>query len=412
MLNDTCTGATVSSRTLSFPLSFGPEVSLIRAGAAVALSEVAGTLDAPVWAPYPGRTIASKYNFVCVSIARRQLAAYYGPKSARSKSNFLACIDGLNSAGLSCALLYQGLTRVIPTYDPQNKAKPDALNVEDMCAFALARFDSAPALKRYIEQRLQLTHPGEIYGEWATLMAQGRHNAPPEHFSITDAKGRGIVVQVRDGQVQVLDNQYGVFTNEPFLQEQEANVTAFERAMLSNPADVYPSVKRVTVPELKDAQEIKELEEGKIKFLPLPGDFSSPSRFTRMALTLKYGTRPTCWNSTSILDGTQEPLNPAYVPAGAPPHNQALLAIMGITNEGYLPRGLDDHGMAGSAAEWTPFASLRDHTSRAFFLRTANSPLYRQYDLKTIDWTNTGKSGFLTVPLTTPGETWFVKERL
>ena len=414
MLNDTCTGATVSSRTLSFPVSLDPEVSLVRAGAAIALSEVGGTADAPVWAPYPGRAVASKYDFVCVSVARKQLAAYYGAKSARSKAEWLWCTDGLNKAGLSCALQYQGLTRRFPAYDPQNKAKPDALNYEDLCTFALARFDSTPALKRYIEGNLQLAFPAAIYGKWARLMAQGLADAPPWHFSITDAKGRGIIVQARDGQVQVLDNKYGVFTNEPFYEEQEKKVAEFERQMLSNPADVFPSVKTVHVPEIEGGPSIFAAgAKNPIGYLPLPGDYSGPSRFTRMALTLKYATKPTCWDATSMLDKKEkETLNPAYVPAGLPKTNEALLAVLGVTNQVYLPRGLTDHGKAGAAGEWTPFSTLRDHRLKAFYVRTANSPLFRQYHLKMINWTNTGKRGIVTVPLTTPGETWFVKERL
>jgi hypothetical protein len=99
VLKDKCTNATVSSRTLSFPTSLGPQVSYVKAGASIALSEVAGTPDAPIWAPYPGKQIKAKYNFVCASAARKQLKAYYGAKSARSKDNWLWCVDGLNEAG-------------------------------------------------------------------------------------------------------------------------------------------------------------------------------------------------------------------------------------------------------------------------------------------------------------------------
>jgi penicillin V acylase-like amidase (Ntn superfamily) len=308
------------------------------------------------------------------------------------------------------------LTTKISKYNPDDKKKPDALNYEDMCTFALSRFDSAPALKKYINEggNLQLVFPSEIYGAWAKVMAQGRAAVPPWHFSITDRKGRGIIVQVRDGQVQALDNKYGVFANEPFLQENEKNTDEFEKKMLSNPPDVYPSVKAVMVPELSGPSVFAAGADKDIQFLPLPGDYSGPSRFTRMALTLKYATQPTCWDATSMLNKNEkETLNPAFVPSGgAPRTNQALLAVMGITNQVYLPRGMNDHGQAGFAGEWTPLQALRDHASGAYYLRTANSPLFRQYDMKKINWANTGKSGIVTVPLTTPGETWFVREEI
>lgn len=407
VLKDKCTNSTVSSRTLSFPASLNPDVSLVRAGAEVALSEVGGTLDAPVWAPYPGKSIKSKYNFVCASMGRTEVSHMYGPRSARSKSNWLGCVDGLNDAGLSCSLQYQALTSATPSYDAADKSKPDALNIEDMCAFALARFDSAPALQEYIRGNLALVYPVEIYGEWARAMTEGKHDVPPFHYSITDASGRGVVVQVRDGVVQALDSKYGVFTNEPFLQEQEKNVEEFERQMLSNPAGVYPSVK--SVPELA-------AEKGSDKpavFLPLPGDYSGLSRFTRMALTLKYATAPTCWSADSLIEkGQTEKLNPAYIAPGLPHTNQALLAAMGITNQGYLPRGVDDDGLLDSAVEWTPFSTVRDHNLKTYYLRVANSPLYRAYDMPTINWANAGEGGIVTAPLTTPEQTWFVKEGL
>jgi penicillin V acylase-like amidase (Ntn superfamily) len=416
MLKDKCTGAIVSSRTLSFPISLDPEVSYVRKGASIALSEVAGTLDAPVWAPYPGKAVTAKHNFVCASVARNQLRGYYGPKSARGRQDWLFCVDGLNDAGLSCNVQYQGLTTKMPRYDAGDKAKPDALNIEDLCAFALARFDSAPALQRYIEGNLALVYPTAIYEKWSRLMAQGaRADVPPFWYSIIDAEGRGIVVQVRDGVVQVLPNEYGAWTNEPFMQEHEKYLEEFEKKMFENPPDVFPSVKAVPVPELEEGgpSVFDAGSDGKEIYLPLPGGYSGPERFTRMALTLKYATNASCWNDDSLMaKGQKEKLNPAYVAPGLPTSNQALLAVAGISNQVYLPRGMSDHGKAGSGTEWTPFSALRDHTSKAYYIRAANSPLYRQYNFKEINWVNAGAQGIVTVPLTTPGETWFVKETI
>jgi penicillin V acylase-like amidase (Ntn superfamily) len=415
MLKDKCSGAVVSSRTLSFPVSLDPDVSYVRKGASIALSEVAGTLDAPVWAPYLGKAVTAKHNFVCASLARNQLRNYYGPKSARSKTDWLWCVDGLNDAGLSCNIQYQGLTTKMPRYNKDDKAKPDALNIEDLCTFALARFDSAQRLADYIKGNLALVYPDGIYDKWAKAMAQGKATVPPFWYSIIDAEGRGIIVQVRDGVVEVLPNKHGAWTNEPFMQDHEKYLEDFEKKMFENPPDVFPSVKYEPVPELAEGgpSVFDAGSEGNQIYLPLPGGYSGPERFARMALTLKYATNASCWTDDSLIaKGQKEKLNPAYVAPGLPRTNQALLAVAGISNQVYLPRGMSDHGKAGSASEWTPISALRDHTSKAYYIRAANSPLYRRYDFKTINWANTGANGILSVPLTTPGETWFVEETI
>lgn len=81
VLNDTCTpgGAVVSSRTLSFPAAFHPEMSAVKAGSSVALLETGGDAANPVWSTF-GQTLEAKYSFVCASIARNELRGYYGEK--------------------------------------------------------------------------------------------------------------------------------------------------------------------------------------------------------------------------------------------------------------------------------------------------------------------------------------------
>ena len=127
ILNDTCTPAAagkgpavVSSRTLSFPASFGPEVAYVRKGARIALLETSDRPDFPVLGSGGGggqkkdqsRTLEVEHDFACAAVARAELAGYYnGTNSTRGRDDWIWCTDGLNRAGLSCALQYQGLVR-------------------------------------------------------------------------------------------------------------------------------------------------------------------------------------------------------------------------------------------------------------------------------------------------------------
>jgi hypothetical protein len=67
------------------------------------------------------------------------------------------------------------------------------------------------------------------------------------------------------------------------------------------------------------------------------GDYSSPNRFTRMAM-IRAATLATCWptvaaNETQLLSPGNTP-NSQY-----PEHAPSLLAVLGITQSVYLPRG-------------------------------------------------------------------------
>jgi hypothetical protein len=71
---------------------------------------------------------------------------------------------------------------------------------------------------------------------------------------------------------------------------------------------------------------------------PPPGDYSSRSRFTRMAL-LRAATLKACW-PTQVGNDTQT-LSPGVLPPGGsyPADNPALLAVLGVLQPVYLPRG-------------------------------------------------------------------------
>lgn len=231
-------------------------------------------------------------------------------------------------------------------------------------------------------------------------------------MSIIDKEGRGVIVQIRNGTTEIVPNIHGVFTNEPFIQEQQKHFEDFEKKMLANDKDTYPSTKAIMVPELEHGPSVfapgADAEDGP-KFIPFPGDYSGPSRYTRLALVKKYGTEAACWTNDSLIaKGKKEPLNPAFIQGKLPDTNQALLAAMGITNTVYLPRGVSDHGTTGKeVVEWTPFSALRDHRNDVYYVRAANSPIFKKFDLKKLDWGKIGKSGFKREPLTTPEKTWW-----
>ena len=57
--------------------------------------------------------------------------------------------------------------------------------------------------------------------------------------------------------------------------------------------------------------------------------------------------------------------------------------------------------------EWTPFSTLRDHRNAVFYIRAANSPVFKKVDLNNLDFGKLGKSGIRREPLSTPEKSWW-----
>jgi penicillin V acylase-like amidase (Ntn superfamily) len=104
VLKDNCydTKPVVSARTLSFPTAMTPEVAWVRKGGQLTYLDVA--VNTP---PPRGRAQPSKYDFVCVAHVRPAMEMMYPADAVARDPTMLICSDGINSQGLSAALLYE-----------------------------------------------------------------------------------------------------------------------------------------------------------------------------------------------------------------------------------------------------------------------------------------------------------------
>uniref|UniRef100_A0A383W1E2 Choloylglycine hydrolase/NAAA C-terminal domain-containing protein n=1 Tax=Tetradesmus obliquus TaxID=3088 RepID=A0A383W1E2_TETOB len=274
------------------------------------------------------------------------------------QNNNAICIDGLNAAGLSVAVLYQEKTTYMPAYH-RNSSKTFAINVLDLPAFLLARYATVAEAEKELQQKLQVVW-APYYNALGRFFSYDTQDYPPLHVTVHDATGASLVVQFRGRVMQVLRNPLGVFANQPFLQQQ---LQHHKNWMLQH---------NLTVNAKPSGQK-----------WPLPGDYSSPSRFTRMAM-VRAAALATCW--PTVAGNESQLLSPGTLPGRQyPQHSPALLAVLGITQTVYLPRGIDDYGQANSPepSDWevTPYSTLRDHTAKVFFYRTGNNVMYRSVSL-------------------------------
>ncbi|KAF6252781.1 nucleophile aminohydrolase [Scenedesmus sp. NREL 46B-D3] len=280
-----------------------------------------------------------------MSHAPTALAVYSASDPIRQNSHAI-CVDGLNVAGLSMAVLYQEMTTSMPAFDPTS-SKTSAVNFLDFPAFLLARYATVAEVEKDLQQTLQVVWATR-YNAVGRLVSQGAQDAPPLHVTVHDVTGASLVLQFRDGGLQALHNPLGVLANQPFLQQQLQHHENWMQAH-NLTATTAPSGQK----------------------WPLPGDYSSLSRFTRMAM-VRAATLATCWPTTA--GNETQLLSPGALPSEQyPEHSPALLAVLGIVQAAYLPRGIDDDGQAASTnaadREVTPYSTLRDHVSRVFYYR-------------------------------------------
>jgi hypothetical protein len=256
------------------------------------------------------------------------------------------------------------------------------------------------------------------YKAFGHKFAYGLKDIPPVHFSFSDRAGKGIIVEWRDGVIEVLENKFGVFANSNLYKENVAATEKWLDKLYSNPKGTYPSIKDGGAQFRASSEPAEKGERRAVTFWAMPGDYSSPSRFTRLAMLLN-ATAATCYSDKSVVvKGKVETTNPAFVPPGLPATNPSLLSVVQVINAAYLPRGQDDGGLAFDAEEFTPLSMLRDHgragdangagaVAPVFYYRTGSNMQYKAIDLGKVEWQKLGPKGVRRAPATFSPQPWF-----
>jgi choloylglycine hydrolase len=158
-------------------------------------------------------------------------------------------IDGINRAGLQIMAFY---FPKCATYAPSPDFKKTNVKPTDLAMMLLERCKTCDEVE-IIAPKINVIH--EKYPPFPTT--------PEMHWLVTDASGKSIVLEPEDGGLSVYQNHLGIFTNSPsFPEHLEEAATVLEKiSQFSNPN--------------ADSQGTGAVS--------LPGDFSSKSRFDRLA---------------------------------------------------------------------------------------------------------------------------------
>ena len=244
-------------------------------------------------------------------------------------------IEGINEKGLSAGLFYFPKFGKYAPYDSRQNGR--TLADMQFVTWVLSSFSSIDAVKAALE------------GVTVVSIAVGGDSSTV-HWRIGEPCGRQVVLEFIDGVATFYENPVGVFTNGPEFSWHLVN--------LSNYMNLYPGA-------------AKDVEWGNFKLTPisggsgalgLPGDFTSPSRFVRIA----------------YFKETAPQFESSY---------KTVLQSFHILNNFDIPIGVEHPlGEAPDVPSATPCTAVSDLKELKLYYRTTYNSNIRCIDLKNIDF--------------------------
>lgn len=197
----------------------------------------------------------------------------------RAAFNGEKIIDGMNTEGLSVAILYLPGTK-FPTFDPKDQ-KP-VLAIYDIASFLLSQTKTVPeALELIRSHQLVQSAVKEKEGVFIKDL--------PIHFAIRDKTGESAVIEFIDGQTKIHDKAGNVLTNAPSFDWQLKNADVYRSLLADNktPNEKFDK----TFPNYEEIYKSSSYK-GEANLLGVPGDFTPPSRFARAQVLLNNFPTP------------------------------------------------------------------------------------------------------------------------
>lgn len=180
-------------------------------------------------------------------------------------------VDGVNEKGLSFGVLWMPDSKY-----PENNLSDmsHTLSLIDVGAWLLGTFATVAEVK-------QALSTVQIFFEPIAALRQ----VPPVHLSLHDRSGHSLVVECIDGKMEIHDNPLGILTNAPKFDWQITNLRNY----------INLSSKNVG-PITFDGLTLTPTGQG-TGMLGLPGDWTPPSRFVKIAVLLATATKAATTNS-------------------------------------------------------------------------------------------------------------------
>jgi choloylglycine hydrolase len=276
----------------------------------------------------PGVSWKSKYGYI--------FADYFGISHP---------VDGMNEKGLSFGyLLFPGYAQ----YSTIQKGQEyKALSYEFFPDWILGNFSSVEQVKKALNNIKVFAEPQSIENHKNVIF--------PLHAIITDALGKSIVVEFMKGKIYIYDDSQGVLTNSPPFNWQVTN--------LKNYINLSPYTNApITINGITYAV----AGQGSGMF-GLPGDWTPPSRFVKMA----------------ILTAAALPVKDAQ---------SALILAQHIMDTVDIAKGVvrseKGQGDVVELTQWTVFKDLKNHV---LYFKTYDNTTLQSVAMNEVDFSPSAK---------------------
>lgn len=266
----------------------------------------------------------------------------YGYVAVTSMKLTYGASDGMNEKGLAVALLWY---EVDMTWQETSPADSNIALAQAMfCDWVLGNFSSVEEVKEALPNIKVFGYKDPVSGLEPTV-----------HFIVYDADGGCIVIEYNKGTYEIYDNPLGIMTNAPEFPYHLNNLRNYIGMQPNNPGTPW-----------EEKFNIKPSGHG-AGFWGLPGDYTPPSRFVRLAVLTAYADQQP--DAKSNLNMGQHIINTFEIPFGI------------ITEEG------TDNKIYKESTQWVTF---RDLDNKVFYFRTYDNFTLRKIDLNNIDLSEPG----------------------
>lgn len=189
-------------------------------------------------------------------------------------------IDGMNTEGLSVAILYLPGSK-FPSYDAKDPKK--VLAIYDVAPFLLGQAGSVAEAVHLLRSH-QLVQSA-VQSENGLFIKD-----IPIHYVMRDKTGESAVVEFVDGKVKIYEKAGDILTNAPTFDWQLKNASHYDSLVATAPGPNEAFSKSVY-----NYQEIYETtsHKGEANLLGMVGDYTPPSRFARARVLLNNFPVPT-----------------------------------------------------------------------------------------------------------------------
>jgi choloylglycine hydrolase len=297
-------GSVVIGRSMEFPIDLKSEVCVVPRGQQFSIINKAGI---------KGLSWTSKYGFI-------------GVNAFKLKDTY---VEGINEKGLAI----DGLMFTGSVYQPVKEGK--YIPLDKLAAWTMGNFATVAEVKK------ALAETNIAASEINKLKDMGLH------IAFHDAVGKNIVVEFINGKAKIYDNPLGVMTNRPDFEWQTNNLRNYINLDARDKKDK-------TVNGLK----IEPTGVGS-GMLGLPGDWTPPSRFVRLAYSIDAAL-PTK-NAPETITLAMHLLNIVDIPKGVIKENpEPMVKLYGI-------------------AQWVV---IKDLTNKVLYYKTYENPTWKAVDMK------------------------------